>query len=185
MAKATFTPDAKTLSAFSRAGYNGEKAFAAEVELIKAHAIKGKLPAAYARAYKVGFVCARLGLAHNKANLEEAAKPEHGALWAAAANRLSRRVKAAEIKAANKAGRKRGTKMAPPKSTAEAPVAGEGKMPKTVTPAVPTLVNAAEVMAYLESKVAQMRAAQKKNAKHFTLKQVAALDAFAEAIKGE
>jgi hypothetical protein len=177
--------DAKVLNAFSRAGFNGEKAFAVEVDLIKAHAVKGTLPKEYARAYKIGFVCARLGLTHTKANLEEAAKPEHGALWAAAANRLSRRVKAAEIKAANTTGRKRGTKSTPPKATAEAPVVGEGTMPKTVTPAVPTLVNAGEVMAYLESKVAQMRAAQKKNAKHFTLKQTAALDAFAEAIKAE
>jgi hypothetical protein len=188
MAKQTKAPiNAETLNAFARVGFAGEVAFGKEIELIKANAVKGKLAPAYSLAYCAGVVCAKAGLANTKANRELVVKERATRKddWAAARNRLSRRVKAAGVQPGNASGRKRGTKVAPPKATAEAPAAGEGTMPKSVTPAVPTLVNAAEVMAYLESKVAQMRAAQKKNAKHFTLKQAAALDAFAEAIKAE
>lgn len=192
MAKTSQKIDAATLNAFARAGFAGETAFTTEVELIKAHAVKGKVPSAYALAYCAAVVCAKAGLKNTVANrklvVDERATRKDD--WAAARNRLSRRVKAAGVKAGNASGRKRGTKTTPPASTTHdgptlAESAGNATMPKTATPAVPTLVNAAEVLAYLESKVAQMRAAQKKNAKHFTLKQVAALDAFAEAIKAE
>lgn len=178
------TIDAKTLNAFARVGFAGEAAFSAEIELIKANAVKGKLPREYALAYCAGVVCAMAGLSNTVANrkLVVDERKDRADNWAAARNRLSRRVKAAGIAPGNASGRKRGTKTTPPKATAEAPVTGEGTMPKTVTPAVPTLVNAAEVMAYLQSKIAQMEAAQRKNAKHFTAKQRNALAAFKEAL---
>lgn len=107
---AKVTVDAKLLTSLSKAAYAGEKSFAEEVEALKAVAVNGAIPKAYADAYKTAVVCAKLGLPRTKANLEEAAKPEHKELRLAAANRLSRRVKAAGIKAANNSGRKRGAR---------------------------------------------------------------------------
>lgn len=106
-----FVADAKTVNAFAKAGYDAERGFTNEVELIQGAAVNGQLPKAYADAYKTGVVCAMLGLPRTKANLAEAAKPEHKQMRLAAANRLSRRVKAAGIGAANASGRKRGSKV--------------------------------------------------------------------------
>jgi len=194
MAKKTYTIDAGTLTKFANAGFAGEKQFEKEVALIKSAAVKGVLPPEYSLAFRAGVVCAKAELANTKANralvTTTEGRKKYSSFWSLAGNRLKLRVAEAGITNGNKAGRKRGTKVTPPASTTQdGPTlqesAANASMPKTATPAVPTLVNAGEVMAYLESKVAQMRAAQKKNAKHFTLKQKAALDAFAEAIKGE
>jgi len=114
---AKFVADASTLTAFSKAGFDGEMSFAREVELIKAAAVNGQLPKPYASAYKAGVVCAKLGWKRTKANLTAATGPEHKSLMEAAANRLSRRVKAAGIKAANSSGRTRGSTA---KATSEA-----------------------------------------------------------------
>jgi hypothetical protein len=108
---AKFAIDAAKLNNLSKAAYAGEKSFTEEVEALKAVAVNGAIPKAYADAYKAAVVCAKLGLPRTKANLAEAAKPEHKELRLAAANRLSRRVKAAGIKAANASGRKRGARV--------------------------------------------------------------------------
>jgi hypothetical protein len=120
---AKFEIDAAKLNTLSKAAYAGEKSFADEVEALKAVAVGGAIPKPYADAYKTAVVCAALGLTRTKANLAEAAKPEHKDLRAMAANRLSRRVKAAGIKAANASGRKRGAKVSTgtPAPTAPAP----------------------------------------------------------------
>lgn len=121
---AKFEVDTTKLNALSKAAFAGEKSFAEEVEALKAVAVDGAIPKPYADAYKTAVVCAKLGLPRTKANLAEAAKPEHKELRLAAANRLSRRVKAAGIKAANKSGRKRGARQTtgtPAPSAAPAP----------------------------------------------------------------
>jgi hypothetical protein len=108
---AKFEVDSTKLAALSKAAYAGEKSFTEEVEALKAVAVNGAIPKAYADAYKTAVVCAKLGLPRTKANLAEASKSEHKDLRLAAANRLSRRVKAAGISAANASGRKRGSKV--------------------------------------------------------------------------
>lgn len=188
--------NAQKIKTLTHVGFTMAKADAAAERAIKSVLTKaGKMPKEYAAAFDAGAVAAILNYGETAEGLAKAqkvlatpaAKRTSGqkAAVLAARNRRSRLVKSLGIEAAGNAGRKRGTKMAPPastKETAEAPVAGEGKMPKSVTPAVPTLVNAAEVMAYLDSKIAQIEAAQKKNAKHFTAKQRRALAEYKAAI---
>jgi hypothetical protein len=176
--------DATKLNALSKAAFEGEKSFGAEVEALKAVAVNGAIPKPYADAYKTAVVCAMLGLTRTKANLAEAAKPEHKAQRLAAANRLSRRVKAAGIKAANASGRKRGAQIKAGK-TAKVASADAPSMPKATAPAVPTLANTAEAMMWLQGEVARIETVARKNAKSFTTAQHNAIAALRASVKTE
>jgi hypothetical protein len=178
--------DAATLNAFARVGFAGEVAFAKEIELIKANAVKGKLPRAYSLAYCAAVVCAKARLSNTAANRELVVKERATRKddWAAARNRLSRRVKAAGVQAGNASGRKRGAQIKAGK-TAKVASANAPSMPKATAPAVPTLATTAEAMMWLQGEVARIETVARKNAKSFTTAQHNAIAALRASVKTE
>jgi len=182
----------------ARAGFAGERdAMAKDVAALQAAAKDGKACKTYADLYKAAVVAEILGLEDSDLGLIRAqgimargAKrtADQKAAILAAANRLSRRIKAAGLEAADARGAKRIVqgKTKAPKGKATAP-AQAGKAPtqtvllapKGMTP--PTLANEAEWFDHLHGLAAYLRAAQRKNAKGATHRVRAVIAAFLKA----
>lgn len=189
----------------ARTGFASERgAMAADIAALQAAAKDGKACKTYADLYKAAVVAEILayeaddvGLIRAQGLMAKGAKrdeTEKAAIFAAA-NRLSRRIRAAGLEAANAAGKKRGTKAGltitkgkAPKAqaaTAAAPVTEKPAAPPVMQPRVtraPILANESEWVDHLAGLAAYLRAAQSKNAKAATARVRHAIAAYTKAV---
>jgi hypothetical protein len=185
--------------AAAREGFRSERAgMARDIAALQAAAKDGKACKTFADLYKAATVAELLGFEDNDLGviraqglMQRGAKRDAGqkAAILAANARLSRRVKAAGLEAADKRGAKRilqGKTKAP--KAAPAPAKGEGAKaptqtvmiaPKGMTP--PTLVTEADWVDHLHGLAAYLRTAQKKNAKAATHRVREVIAAFLKA----
>lgn len=172
----------------ARAGMVADTAtMANDVAALQAAAKDGKACKTYAALFKAGVIAAILNLPEGDeglclaiATMSKGAKrtPHAQAAILAAANRLSRRVKAAGLEAANPSGKKRGAKGKPTagKPAAAAPAAAPAAPIKADAPPVmaprtvraPIIVSEHEWAAHISDLAAYLRTCQKKNAKPAT-----------------
>jgi hypothetical protein len=191
-APATKAPSKVQQAAIAHAfelGFAGSRADSAtlanDCAMLKAYAVKGRVPDHIAKAYKAGVIAERLDLAQDAQTLalcmglmERNAKRTdlQSAAILAANNRYSRRLSAAGLKGADD----RGTGTKPPKADApkadapkaDAPKADAPKAdaPKADAPKVPHLVNLTDWQGLSAAYIATLKTAQRKNAKSATAK---------------
>lgn len=198
------SPIERAVVTAARTGFASERgAMAADIAALQAAAKDGKACKTYADLYKAAVVAEILayeaddvGLIRAQGLMAKGAKrdaTEQGAILAANA-RLSRRVKAAGLEAANAAGKKRGTKAgltitkgkAPKEKGATAPAAATEKpaAPPVMQPRAfraPILATESDWTDHLVGLAAYLRAAQSKNAKAATARVRHAIAAFVKA----